>query len=260
MSGGAHNVLVDRTATRTDAGRGVIVLVNSLATTKSMWDGVASRLSEEFDVVRYDQRDRGGPLGHHPFSLDDLVGDLFAVLDAENIREAHIAGVSLGGLIALRAAAIMPHRTKSATAMCCAARFSKDVWLARGQQVRAHGIAPLVPQVLDRWFTPDFQQRQPFLVDQYRQMLASADPTGYAFACDLLAESDVTGDLPSIDVPLLVISGDADSANPIADQQLIAQNVPSAKHEMLCNTAHLAPVAEPELIAKLVAEHARLHA
>jgi 3-oxoadipate enol-lactonase len=259
MSGGGHNVSVERTTRNPDPSRGTIVFLNSLATTKGMWDGVVARLSKEFDVVRYDQRDRGGPLGHSPFSLDDLVGDLFAVLDAENIEEAHIAGVSLGGLVALRAAATMPHRTKSAVAMCCAARFSKDVWLARGQQVRAHGITPLVPQVIERWFTADFQQRQPFIVDQHRQMLITADPTGYAFACDLLAESDVREDLPGIDVPLLVISGDADSANPIADQQLIARNVPSAKHELLYNTAHLAPVAEPELIAKLVSEHARSH-
>jgi 3-oxoadipate enol-lactonase len=93
-------------------------------------------------------------------------------------------------------------------------------------------------------------------VDQHRQMLASTDPIGYAFACDLLAASDMREDLPAIDVPLLVISGEADTANPITDQLFIAQNVPSARHEVLNNTAHLAPVAEPELIAKLVAEHA----
>lgn len=161
--------------------------------------------------------------------------------------------------MALRSAAVMPHRTKSAVAMCCAARFSRDVWLERGRQVRAHGITPLIPQVIDRWFTADFQQRQPYIVNQHRQMLASTDPTGYAFACDLLAVSDVTQDLPAIQVPLLVISGDADAANPITDQQIIAENVPSARHEVLNNTAHLAPVAEPELIAKLVSEHARMH-
>ncbi|KRE65500.1 hypothetical protein ASG79_14135 [Arthrobacter sp. Soil761] len=235
------------------------MFVNSLATTGSMWDGVVARLPKDFNVVRFDQRDRGGPLGHRPFGLDDLVSDLFDVLDTENVQEAHIAGVSLGGLVALRSAAVMPHRTKSAVAMCCAARFSKNVWLERGHQVRAHGIAPLVPQVIDRWFTADFQRRQPFIVDQHRQMLSSTDPRGYALACDLLAEADVTEDLSSIEVPLLVVSGDADSANPVTDQQLIVENVASARHEVLSNTAHLAPVAEPGLIARLVSEHARLH-
>jgi len=170
MSGGGHNISVERTRDSQSAS-GTIVFVNSLATTTGMWDGVVTRLPKNFDVVRFDQRDRGGPMGHHPFSLDDLVSDLFAVLDEENIQEAHIAGVSLGGLVALRAAASMPQRTKSAVAMCCSARFSQDVWLERGQQVRAQGVTPLVPQVIDRWFTSDFQQRQPFIVGQHRQML-----------------------------------------------------------------------------------------
>ncbi|NWL29478.1 hypothetical protein DM794_20855 [Paenarthrobacter ureafaciens] len=258
MSGGSFNVLVERNR---GAVRplGTVVFVNSLATTGRMWDRVVARIDEGFDVVRFDQRDRGGPKGHSPFTLDDLVSDLFDVLDAEHIEEAHIAGVSLGGLVSLRAAALEPGRTKSATAMCCAARFSRDVWIHRGKQVRESGISPLVPQVIDRWFTAEFQRRQPFVVEQHRKMLASTDPTGYAFACDVLAAADVTADLPGIRVPLLVLSGEADSANPLADQDLIVRKVPSARHEVLRNTAHLAPVAEPELVARLVSEHVRAY-
>jgi len=256
MSGGGFNVSVERKRGSQPA-LGTIVLVNSLATSGRMWDGVVARLPEDFDVVRFDQRDRGGPRGHSPFSLDDLVSDLFEVLDAEDVDKAHLAGVSLGGLVALRAAALMPERTQSAVAMCCAARFSTKVWVERGQQVRAEGIAPLVPQVINRWFTPEFQQREPSIVDQHRQMLASTDPVGYAFACDLLAESDVRDDLPMIKAPVLVISGEADSANPIDDQKLIVRGIPIARHEVLKNTAHLAPVAEPDLVASLVSDHAR---
>lgn len=258
MSGGGFNVSVERKRGSQPASE-TIVFINSLATSGRMWDGVVARLPKDFDVVRFDQRDRGGPRGHSPFNLDDLVGDLFEVLDAEDIERAHIAGVSLGGLVALRAAALIPQRTKSAVAMCCAARFSKDVWVERGQQVRAEGITPLVPQVINRWFTPEFQQRQPYVVNQHRQMLASTDPVGYAFACDLLAEADVRDDLPGIKVPVLVISGEADSANPIEDQNLIAREIPSARHEVLKETAHLAPVAEPELVANLVSDHARVN-
>jgi len=256
MSGGSFNVSIARNR-GSIRPRGTIVFVNSLATTWHMWDRVVARFPEEFDVVRFDQRDRGGPKGHSAFGLDDLVSDLFGVLDEENITSAHIAGVSLGGLVALRAAALEPQRTKSATAMCCAARFSQEVWIKRGEAVRANGISPLVPQVIDRWFTADFQLRQPFMVEQHRKMLETTDPTGYAFACDLLAAADVTPDLPGINVPLLVLSGAADSANPLQDQHLIASNVPTARHEVLPDTAHLAPVEEPDVVARLVAEHAR---
>lgn len=257
MSGGGFNVAVER---RLGSGpsSGTIIFVNSLATTGGMWDQVVANVPHDFDVVRYDQRDRGGPKGNSPFQLDDLVGDLFHVMDSEGIEQAHIAGVSLGGLVALRAAAIQPERTRSAVAMCCAARFSRDVWVDRGRMVRAQGFEPLVPQIIDRWFTAEFQQQEPDTVDRLRRMLASTDPAGYAFACDLLAEADVRDDLPAIRVPLLVISGEADSANPLNDQQLIAQQVPGARHEILSGTAHLAPVAKPEAVARLVSDHAKL--
>ena len=59
--GGGHNISVDRTG-GSQSARGTIVFVNSLATTTGMWDGVVTRLPKNFDVVRYDQRDRGGPM------------------------------------------------------------------------------------------------------------------------------------------------------------------------------------------------------
>lgn len=254
---GAFNILVER-RNNSDPSLGTIVFVNSLATGMQMWDEVVAELPQNFDVVRFDQRDRGGPLSHKPFDLDDLVEDLFDVLDGAGIINAHVAGVSLGGMVALGAAAYRPERIKSVTAMCCAARFRRDVWIERGRSVRAHGVVPLVPQIIDRWFTPDFQQKNPAAVRQYRQMLESTDPVGYANACDLLSEADVREDLPTIQVPVLVVSGESDSANPIEDQTLIAQSAPNARHEILTKTAHLAPVAEPAQIARLVADHARL--
>lgn len=258
MSGGGFNAVVERRL-GSQSGSETIIFVNSLATTGGMWDEVVANVAHDFDVVRFDQRDRGGPKGNSPFHLDDLVDDLFDVLDSEGVERAHIAGVSLGGLVALRAAALRPERTKSAVAMCCAARFSRNVWVDRGRTVRAQGIEPMVPQIIDRWFTAEFQQQEADTVARLRQMLASTDPVGYAFACDLLAEADVRADLPSIQVPLLVISGEADNANPVDDQKLIAQHVPHARHEILRGTAHLAPVAEPALVARFVSDHAKLN-
>ena len=256
MTGG-FNVIVER-RTGAEPALGTIVFVNSLATGGHMWDEVVAELPPVFDVVRFDQRDRGGPLGHSPFDLEDLVQDLFGVLDDAGISQAHVAGVSLGGMVALAAAASKPERIQSVVAMCCAARFRRDVWVDRGQLVRAQGVVPMVPQILDRWFTANFQQENPDTVRQYRQMLESTDPVGYAFACDLLAEADVREALPRVKVPVLVISGENDSANPIEDQKLIAQGAPNARHEILTGTAHLAPVAEPAQIARLVGNHAQL--
>lgn len=252
MTSGAMNVSVDHS---TDGE--TIVFVNSLATTGRMWDGVVAGLPHTYGIVRYDQRDRGGVSGRKPFDLDDLVTDLFDVLDEADVQRAHVVGVSLGGIVGLRAAARDPGRVASLTAMCCAARFRREVWVERGRAVRDDGFESIVPGVLDRWFTAAFRTQHPSVVESCHAMLASTDPVGYAHACDLLADADVRSDLPTITVPTLVVSGEADVANPVADQALIAGAVPDARHVVLPKTAHLAPAAEPAAVARLIDDHIR---
>ena len=255
---GASGLVVTR-AEGSSGAASTVVLVNSLATTTAMWDDVVPLLAQRFDVVRFDQRDRGGPAAQEPFTLDDLVDDVFAALDEVGAERAHVAGISLGGLVALRAARRRPDRVATLVAMCCAARFSRDIWVERSRLVREQGVTPIVPAVLDRWFTREFQERRPDVLARYRQMLESTDAAGYAHAGDVLAGADVRDDLPGITVPTLVVSGEADTANPVPDQELIARAVPGARHEIVRGAAHLAPVAEPGEVARLLAGHAAAH-
>lgn len=250
------------TNVRHDAGGAdtteTLILVNSLATTGELWDEVVTSLDGAVDVIRFDQRDRGGPLGDRPFSLVDLVDDLVAVLDSCEIAAAHVAGVSLGGMVALAAAVDHPTRVVSVTAMCCAARFRQDVWVERAAQVRAHGVAPLTAAVMDRWFTRDFQSRHAETLVRYRDMFSSTSDAGYAHASDLLATSDLVGTLQAIAAPTLVVRGEHDTANPPGDQDLIVSAVPGARLEQIDGAAHLAPASHPEQVAGLLLDQVRL--
>ncbi|RBM21857.1 3-oxoadipate enol-lactonase [Prauserella sp. PE36] len=238
--------------TRSDSA---VLFVNSLATTARMWDGVISSLPAGIATVRYDQRDRGLPAGETSFTVDDLVDDLFAALDAAEVESAHVVGVSLGGLVGLRAAAVAPGRVRTLTAICCAARFRRDVWVERGRLVRAGNFPSLVPGIIDRWFTPEFQREHPGIVAARRAELEATDQAGYAAACEVLATADVNDDLPAIQAPTLAVSGEADTANPVTDLEHIAWAVPMSRHVMLPRTAHLAPVEQPGLVAGLVHRH-----
>ena len=249
----------DTTGDGSERGRGTLVLLNSLATTRAMWDPMMAELSGGWDVLRYDQRDRGGPMALSPFRLDDLVADLIRVLDEAGVDRAHVAGVSLGGLIGLRAAATHPDRILSLTAMCCAARFSRATWVERGKVVRRDGVAPLIDGIIDRWFTREFQSEHQDLVASFRQMLATTDDDGYAHAADLLADADVRDDLAAIRVPTLVIAGAADTANPVSDLKMIAAAVPGSRLEILEGVGHLAPVAAPAAVAALLGAHTDAH-
>ncbi len=234
-----------------------VVLLNSLATTAAMWDGVVSSLPDDLHAVTLDQRDQRSGADAAPFSLDDLVDDAVRALDAHGVERAHVAGVSLGGMVALHAAAQRPDRFASVTAMCCAARFPREVWIERARAVRTGGLAPLVPSILDRWFTPTFQAERPEAVAGFRAMLEASPDEGYAFASDLLAEADVTAELPGLAVPTLVVSGALDPANPVEHQARIATAVPGAEHVIVPDAAHLLPASHPDAVARLLARHVR---
>ena len=67
-----------------------------------------------FHVVRFDNRDVGlssdGPDG---YSLRDMAGDVISILDSLQVKEAHVFGVSLGGMIAQTFAIEFPDRCAS---------------------------------------------------------------------------------------------------------------------------------------------------
>ena len=64
------------------AGAPVVVLSNSLGATRAMWDPQVPALAERFRVVTYDTRGHGeSPAPAGPYSLDDLVDDVVALLE-----------------------------------------------------------------------------------------------------------------------------------------------------------------------------------
>jgi pimeloyl-ACP methyl ester carboxylesterase len=103
-------------------GAPVVVLTGSLGSTLAMWQPQVAALSERFRVVRYDTRGHGSsPVPLRPYTLDDLVDDHVALLDALEVERASVVGLSLGGMIALRLASREPHRVERVAALCTSA-------------------------------------------------------------------------------------------------------------------------------------------
>ncbi|MDX1644044.1 MAG: alpha/beta fold hydrolase, partial [Thermoanaerobaculia bacterium] len=95
-----------------DLGSGrPILLLHSFLCSREMWSYQAADLARSYRVVNADLRGHGdsGP-AEAPFTLDDLVDDAVVVLDHLGIERAVWAGLSIGGMIALRAALIAPDR------------------------------------------------------------------------------------------------------------------------------------------------------
>jgi 3-oxoadipate enol-lactonase len=234
-----------------------IVLSNSLGTALGMWDGQLPALAERFRVVRYDQRGHGrSPAPPGPYTIADLAGDVLDLLDRLGIDRVSFCGVSIGGMTGLWLAINAPERIDRLGLCCTSAHLPPpENWTERAATARAEGMAPLADAALERWFTPEFRQRDADTVDRIRRGLLEAVPEGYAGCCEAIATHDVRPGLGAIRAPTLVIVAEDDPATPPEHGRLIADGVDGAGLVELERARHLANVERPEAVARELLGH-----
>ena len=236
----------------------VVVLGGSLGSTRAMWEPQVQPLTAAgLRVVRYDTRGHGeSPVPPGPYDIDDLVDDLVALLDRLGVARAHLVGLSLGGMVALRTAIREPHRVDRLVAMCTSAQLGPpSAWAERIAAVRAHGLGSVAPGIVSRWFTAARQADDQEIVAWAEQMLASTPLEGYVGCCAAIQRMDLRDQLGSITAPLLAIAGDQDLATPVPHLQAIADGVPRGRLAVVEQAAHLANVEQPAAVNALLIEH-----
>jgi 3-oxoadipate enol-lactonase/4-carboxymuconolactone decarboxylase len=227
----------------------VVVLSNSLGTTLSMWDDVVGAVTDRFRVLRYDTRGHGrSTVVDRPASVHDLAGDLAGLLDRLGIERAHIAGLSLGGMIAQAFAIRFPDRVRSLVLMATSA-YMPSTWDERIEAVRAGGMAAIADGLLARWFTPRLAHEAPGKVEAMRQQLLGTDAAGYAVCCGVIRDMDLRADLAAITAPTLVIAGADDPATPPAHAEALRAGIADAELVLLPRAAHLLAVERPEPVS-----------
>jgi 3-oxoadipate enol-lactonase/4-carboxymuconolactone decarboxylase len=236
----------------------VLVLSNSLGTTRSLWDRQMPQLRQHFRVVRYEHRGHGGAPTPFPgpYQLADLGGDVVEILDHLAVDRASLCGLSLGGMVALWVAANRPERVDRLVLACTATHLPPpDAWRARAQSVRAEGAASLGEALLGRWFTAGFLGRRPDVAGEVRAMLTEVDAEGYAGCCEAIAEADQRGRGTDVGAPTLVIAGAADPVATPAMALALAAEIDGAALTVLPGAAHLANVEQPDRFTAAVVDH-----
>jgi 3-oxoadipate enol-lactonase len=242
------------------SGAPLLVLGPSLGSNLSTWDPQAAALSDSFRVVRYDHRGHGGsPAPPGPYEIADLGGDVLGLLDALGAERAHLGGLSLGGMVAMWIAIHAPERVDRIVLCCTSARLGPpEMWQDRVRTIREQGLAAVAPPVVERWITAAGHAADPERTRRLEAMLASNDPDGYAACCGAIERMDLTGDLPAIAAPALVIGGAEDRSTPPEEHAArIAAAIPGARLEILEGAAHMANVERPDAVTDLIREHLR---
>lgn len=234
-----------------------VLLLNSLGSTLATWERQIPELAQRFLVVRCDTRGHGeSPVPPGPYVIDDLVDDAVALLDNLGVARAHVAGLSLGGMVALRLAARSPERVDRLALLCTSAHLgSPETWAERAATVRAKGTGAIADTVVARWLTDARRASDPQTTDYLREMIAQTPADGYAACCDAIRDMDLRDDLAEITAPTLVIAAADDPSMPPVHQQAIAAGIPGSRLLELADCAHLATVDQPEAVTEALVEH-----
>ena len=224
----------------------VLIFSNSLGTDHTMWTPQAEALATRFRVLHYDTRGHGRSTAPgEAYTLDQLGGDVLALMDHLGIAQAAFCGLSMGGLTGMWLGIHAPQRfTRLVFANTAPKIGSAEAWNTRIDAVRRDGVASLADASLQRWFTSGFLSASPRAVDDLRAVLGSLDRTGYAANCAAIRDADLREGVKSIPVPVLVIAGTHDPSTTAEEGRALAAAIPGARYIEL-DAAHLSNREQP---------------
>ena len=222
------------------------------------WNGVVERLSGEFRLIRYDIRGLGQSSKlPGPYTVEGYADDLAALLDHLDVGACHVAGFSLGGLIAQSFAVRHSDKRSRLALLSTVAGRTEDERarvLERLKVVQSGVSGAHFENSVDRWFTPEFQRDNPDIMEYCAERNRSNDPVGYAAAYGVLATTDLKDDLPRIAAPALVATGEGDQGSNPRMARLMSERIPNATLCILPNLRHSILIEAPDVVADLLRE------
>lgn len=234
-------------------GGPTIALMHSFLCDGTMWRHQVEPLAEAgWQVVNIDMRGHGrsGP-ALQPFSMYDLAEDVVAVLDDVGTDEAVWCGLSIGGMMSLRAALRHPDRVRALvladTDGGAEETMVKVKYTAMGAIQRAIGPRPLFGAIDKLFFSSATRQQNRDVVDNLHVRLEANDRASVSAGVTcLIRRDDVLGELAAVDVPALVIVGSEDEALPPERSERLAAALPDAELVTIAGAGHLSALERPE--------------
>jgi len=221
-----------------------VVLLAGLGSTTRLWGNLPAVMARRFRVIAVDNRGVGGSANGRRFSLPAAAEDLAAVLDALAVDRAAVLGASMGGVIALTAALAMPERISRLVIVSSAARLTTH---GRRLLEVIHDLLLYAPPeragaaLMTLAFAPAFHERFAGFVDDAERLYGpnEADVPGTLLQLEhLLRGWDLRDELPSLDVPALVLCGDRDPVVAPDDTAELAELLPHAELVRVSGAAH----------------------
>ena len=234
-------------------GKPTLVLSNSLGTTMDMWQPQLNEFKKHFSVLTYDTRGHGGSdVTTGAYSMDRLGGDIIGLLDHLKLDKVFFCGLSIGGMMAQWLSVFHPQRIHALVMANTSAMIGpSSMWQDRLEHVQQQGLASIWPNVLARWVSDDFAEKEADKVATMKTMFESIDAVGYSGCCAAIRDMDMRNLAHLNNLPTLLIAGTQDLATPVSDSEyLLSQHKEAQLIEL--DAGHLSNIEQAELFTQAV--------
>lgn len=249
--------------TRMGIGPGLLLAHGAGSSVANSYGPILEGLAAGHTVVGIDYPGSGTTArSTAPLSIDELADQLVSAADAEGLERFAVSGYSLGGPVAIRAAARYPERI---TALVLTASFARpdnrlslisSVW----SKIAASGDREMLAEFL-LMIALGATALESMSSEQRQQTVGFAAATaadGSPEQAELVGRVDVTGDLAGIAVPTLVISTTDDRVTSTALHRQLAEGIPGAELTEIA-TGHLPMLERTEQWLTLITDFLNKH-
>ncbi len=234
----------------------VVTFSHALGADLGVWQAQAEACSERYRVLRYDTRGHGdtdAPTG--PYSLEQLAGDVVALLETLGIAKTYFVGLSMGGMIGQVLALEHPQLVRGLI-LCDTASGRGELdqatwdtnWKMRIESVLSDGLGPQLDATIERWLSPQWAADHPEVVAGIRRTIEKTPVAGYVGCCHAISKLDLTERLSEISCPTLVIVGEDDQGTPVSAARVIHERIAGSRLCIVPAARHLANVECADLV------------
>jgi pimeloyl-ACP methyl ester carboxylesterase len=225
-----------------------LVLISGLGSNATVWYRQVPALAEHYKVLTFDNRGAGRTARpEYEYTIPELAYDTRFLMDALAMEPAHVFGFSMGGMVAQELALQWPEAVRSLVLGCT---FCGGPHAIRAQQEIASYARPAGPA--SQSFEEDMEASwkliysDQFIADNHDFLMKRAreladlrmPPEFFARQVGAIARHDTFHRLQEIQVPTLIITGNADPLMPPANSTILHQQIPNSELVVLPGASH----------------------
>ncbi len=238
-------------------GKETLLFSHGLLWSGKMFGPQVDYFKTRFRVVTYDHCGQGRSGGRATgYDMDSLTDDAASLIEKLNLGPCHVAGLSMGGFVAMRLAARRPELVKSLILMETSA--GPEVYTFKynllNTVVKLFGVKVVTNQVMPIMFG------QTFLNDANRtdekahwtKELQSNQKSIVKAVKGVIDREGIVDELRNITIPTLIVVGDEDVATPPDKAKTIHEHIAGSELKIIKGAGHTSTIEEPRQVNQAI--------